>query len=476
MKNNKDLLDIMLQNYMQKVGKDLLAALIIDSESKIIGSSPKNSDILSKDKIFEILNKFIISKYKNHDKLSKTNSKGFRNIIIDTDQFRLILCEFKPKYVFVNILNALDSVDYIFPYFFLCAEKIKQLFEGTLISPTLPSLYVDNKNQTEYINRRREITSGLIRDHDIYKLKLIMCGDEGVGKTSIITRFVTGSFSQNLSATIGVNHKLYDYNIKNYVFRFYIWDLAGERYFRKLRHTYCRGSDVGMLVYDVTRWESFINIKRWYKDVMNAAPEVILILVGNKVDLESERKVPRIEADEFARNLGLLYLETSALNGLNIEEAFGLLGIQILLEKKKIDIEGLNDHYIKPRIRKVFLCHSSNDKYFVKNLAKSLIGRDLKVWYDEWEMKVGDSLKLKIQTGIKESSYLGIILSPDSVNSPWVNFELNSALIKELKEKKVFILPILFKDCEIPDSLKGKLYADFRKSYAEGIETLLERF
>jgi hypothetical protein len=124
----------------------------------------------------------------------------------------------------------------------------------------------------------------------------------------------------------------------------------------------------------------------------------------------------------------------------------------------------------------LFISYSSKDAKFVGKLANDLVSRGLKVWWDKWMMKVGDSLHKKIQEAITSSAWLGVVLSPNSVSSPWVEKELNSALMKELEQKEVFVLPILYEDCPIPLMLKDKVYADFRSSYQRGLSALLERF
>jgi hypothetical protein len=124
-------------------------------------------------------------------------------------------------------------------------------------------------------------------------------------------------------------------------------------------------------------------------------------------------------------------------------------------------------------LKKVFLCHSSSDKLFVDRLASDLEKVNVGVWYDKWEIKVGDSLIEKMQEGLKNNDYLSIILSPESVNSEWVRRELNSALVKEIKEKKIFVLPCLLRNCSIPTFLAEKRYADFRDSYEDGFTDLL---
>ncbi len=123
----------------------------------------------------------------------------------------------------------------------------------------------------------------------------------------------------------------------------------------------------------------------------------------------------------------------------------------------------------------VFLSYSSKDKDFVHKLAEDLKSYGTTVWWDKWEMKVGDSLNHKIQDGLEDSAYLAVVLTPDSVASPWVERELNAVLVRELEHRNVSVLPLLVRDCTLPPFLKDKVYADFRTSYREGLQTLLER-
>ncbi len=123
---------------------------------------------------------------------------------------------------------------------------------------------------------------------------------------------------------------------------------------------------------------------------------------------------------------------------------------------------------------KFFLSHSSKDKQFVARLANDLRLHQIEVWYDDWELSWGDSILEKIQKGITESEFIVVILSPDSVNSKWVKEELNAALIIELERQSVFILPILYKDCEIPAFLRDKKYIDFRGDYEVAFHQVLD--
>jgi len=122
----------------------------------------------------------------------------------------------------------------------------------------------------------------------------------------------------------------------------------------------------------------------------------------------------------------------------------------------------------------VSLSYSSQDKAFVERLAKELREAGTGVWFDQWEIKVGDSIVDKINQGIQQNDYLAIVLSPDSVASDWVRKELNAALVKELHARRVVILPILYRDCEIPPLIAEKKYADFRRDYSQGFGELLD--
>lgn len=126
--------------------------------------------------------------------------------------------------------------------------------------------------------------------------------------------------------------------------------------------------------------------------------------------------------------------------------------------------------------RKVFISHSSEDKLFVRRLVDELTKRDLPVWFDERAMGVGDSIVTGISTGLSEADYLLVVLSRNSVGSSWVQNELNAALMEEASSKDIVVLPAVIDDCEIPILLRDRIYADFRKSFDNGLNGLLRVF
>ena len=125
--------------------------------------------------------------------------------------------------------------------------------------------------------------------------------------------------------------------------------------------------------------------------------------------------------------------------------------------------------------RPVFISYSSKDRGTVARLAADLTSLGVKVWWDRWEIKVGDSLYEKIQQGIDEAAWLCAALSPNSISSSWVQRELHAALDLELAGRQVFVLPLLLLPCTVPLFLRSKAYADFTDSYEEGFNALVSR-
>ncbi|PQJ17006.1 toll/interleukin-1 receptor domain-containing protein [Nonlabens tegetincola] len=121
----------------------------------------------------------------------------------------------------------------------------------------------------------------------------------------------------------------------------------------------------------------------------------------------------------------------------------------------------------------VFISYSTKDSKFVNELSAELIKNRINIWLDKWEMQPGDSLIDKIQDGLTDSSFLLVVLSENSVQSEWCKKELNSGLMREIKEKKVVVIPILLDDCDVPVFLQEKVYADFRDKFETGFQELI---
>ena len=120
-----------------------------------------------------------------------------------------------------------------------------------------------------------------------------------------------------------------------------------------------------------------------------------------------------------------------------------------------------------------FISYSSADSEVASKLAADLRTQDLGVWFDRWEIRVGDSLLDKINEGIKSKDFLIVLLSPASARSEWVRKELNAAMQREMREKRPVVLPCLLEVCDLPPFLEDKKYADFSQDYATGLGTLV---
>ncbi|EMS64144.1 Ras-related protein RABC1 [Triticum urartu] len=165
-----------------------------------------------------------------------------------------------------------------------------------------------------------------------YLFKLLLIGDSGVGKSSLLLRFTSDSF-EDLSPTIGVDFKVKMVNIAGKKLKLAVWDTAGQERFRTLTSSYYRGAQGIIMVYDVTRRETFTNLSDiWAKeiDLYSTNQDCIKMLVGNKVDKESERAVTKKEGIDFAREYGCLFLECSAKTKVNVEQCFEELVLKIL--------------------------------------------------------------------------------------------------------------------------------------------------
>ena len=156
-----------------------------------------------------------------------------------------------------------------------------------------------------------------------YLFKYIIIGDSAVGKSNILLRYIHDKFNEEFQSTIGVEFGAKNLKIEDKIYRIQIWDTAGQENFRSITRAYYKNSVCAFVVYDITNKNSFQNIKSWIEDCKKQSPKtVLLILVGNKADLEDKRQVTYEEGSIFAEKNGMLFFETSAKNGKNIEEIF----------------------------------------------------------------------------------------------------------------------------------------------------------
>ncbi|GFZ02775.1 RAB GTPase homolog A4D [Actinidia rufa] len=156
-----------------------------------------------------------------------------------------------------------------------------------------------------------------------YVFKIVLIGDSAVGKSQLLTRFARNEFNLDSKATIGVEFQTKTLVIDHKTVKAQIWDTAGQERYRAVTSAYYRGSVGAMLVYDITKRQSFDHMARWLDELRTHADKnIVIMLVGNKSDLGTLRDVPTDDAKEFAQRENLFFMETSALEATNVETAF----------------------------------------------------------------------------------------------------------------------------------------------------------
>ena len=195
-------------------------------------------------------------------------------------------------------------------------------------------------------------------------LKLVLIGDSGVGKTNILSRYNNNEFSLATQPTVGVEFGNKIIKKENKSIKLQLWDTAGQERYKAITNAFYKGSKGAFVVYDITRKSSFLNIDNWIGELKtNGSDDILIILVGNKTDLEDKREVSTDDGEKKAKQYGIAFCETSALQGKNIEHAFNILIDEIILEidnaKEK---EMKNNKNNNKKKSKGIMLNTNNDK------------------------------------------------------------------------------------------------------------------
>ncbi|CAD8059317.1 unnamed protein product [Paramecium primaurelia] len=173
-------------------------------------------------------------------------------------------------------------------------------------------------------------------DYDLL-YKLVLIGDSGVGKTNILNQFTRGEFLQDSKTTIGVEFASKNIMIDDKTIKAQIWDTAGQERYRAITSAYYRGAVGAMIIYDITKSLTFENVDKWMKELKeNADPSLQIMIVGNKIDQKHIRQVATDCAIAYAQRNGVAFIETSAKDGTNVEEAFKNILQQIYKSAKVV--------------------------------------------------------------------------------------------------------------------------------------------
>jgi len=167
-------------------------------------------------------------------------------------------------------------------------------------------------------------------DYD-YLFKLLLIGDSGVGKSALLLRFADNTFTESFISTIGVDFKIRTISLNGKTVKLQIWDTAGQERFRTITSSYYRGAHGIIVVYDTTSKDSFENVTKWLTEIDRYACEnVSKIVVGNKVDLVTQRQVSNEQAQEISEQFGMKHMEASAKDSSNVDLLFHEISTEIM--------------------------------------------------------------------------------------------------------------------------------------------------
>ncbi|CAN6829470.1 unnamed protein product [Brassica oleracea var. botrytis] len=208
---------------------------------------------------------------------------------------------------------------------------------GTMINDCLPKGFRFNSAPSRYINNHAlDRNSGALNglsssenaDAKNLRVKLVLLGDSGVGKSCIVLRFVRGEFDTTSKVTVGASFLSQTIALQDSTtVKFEIWDTAGQERYSALAPLYYRGAAVAVIVYDITSPESFKKAQYWVKELQkHGAPDIVMALVGNKADLHEKREVLTDDGMELAEKNGMFFIETSAKTADNINQLFEEIG------------------------------------------------------------------------------------------------------------------------------------------------------
>lgn len=340
LRKNKLFFDLF--NAFLEINKDVEAIIVSDNEGLIIaGEKRKDIDMELVSVLTSIINP-VLERMRNEFAFKK-----FGNASFDTEDHRLLFISVDEERILSLVLDSMASLEKLSPYGLFLAEKTAQIInaeEGDLVQISVPNFEYEAKNVQRLKNQLYQME---LATHGEYRFKFVILGDHEVGKTSIIRRFVEKRFSQDYRATIGLNVLTHSFEFFGNEIGVTLYDLGAQKFFRRFRKVYYTGTQAAFIVFDLTNRDSYANVKNWYKELkeFTTDEETPIVLVGNKSDLKNARQVFYQEgvklANEISENevIKLSYIETSALTGENIEDAFNLISYHYVMRSKEIEDE-----------------------------------------------------------------------------------------------------------------------------------------
>ncbi|UCC21099.1 MAG: GTP-binding protein [Promethearchaeota archaeon] len=338
--NRKELFNELFNQFLE-FNKDVEAVIVSDQEGFVIaGEKRTDVDMEIVSVLTSIINP-IIERIRNEFMFKKFGTASF-----DTEFYRLLFISLDEKRTLSVVLNNLASVDKASPYAYLLAEKSVQILnavEGDNIQLTIPNFEYES-DETAYSERvKNQIYQMRLDQGGMYRFKFVIIGNHEVGKTSLVRRFVENRFSHDYRATIGLNILSHSIEFFGNNIVYGLWDIGAQTFFRRFRQTYYLGAQACFIVFDLTNRESFNSVLNWYQELEDyiTQRDLPMIIVGNKSDLNNQRVVEYKEGVGLVNKLSqktkgrISYIETSALSGENVEDAFTLVAYHYISKSKE---------------------------------------------------------------------------------------------------------------------------------------------
>ncbi|MHA1293085.1 MAG: GTP-binding protein [Promethearchaeota archaeon] len=350
-------ISILLKNFVESQ-KDVLMTFLYSRQGLIISKYGKHKIKNIDDEESEQLHGALTSLVENLlKKISMEYKIGhFGTGSFETPEHRIIFVEAGPEAILLCVCEYKTDLNKLFPVAYLVVEKIAQLLEesfdfkyNNLEIPDLAFHDDFSLKLEQYTSKKEEplfdsvyITHRIKRPEKRRKLfKLVILGSAAVGKTTLVNSFLKKEQITDYRPTLGISistQKYYIQGFKDDIISFLVYDLAGQDFFKRVRHEYYKGASCVFVVYDITKRESFEeSVDFWFADARKELGDIPFVLIGNKIDLEDQREVPKEEGLKKAEELRSLFIETSALKNINVQDTFKLVGIGLFF--KSIDQE-----------------------------------------------------------------------------------------------------------------------------------------
>ena len=327
-----------------KINREVEAIILSNVDGQILYKEKRediNIDIISD--LTSLINS-VVQRIRDEFALQQFGTASF-----NTEKHRLLFVSVTKGFFLIFVIVPAALIDKVTSYAYFLAEKTAQILtaeEGDVIQLMVPKFEYETKEKNRLKNQLYQTRLDYGKK---YRYKFIIIGDKEVGKTSIVRRFTENKFSHDYRATIGLNLISHSINFMGNDIELFIWDIGAQKYYKRFRKTYYQGAQAVFIVFDMANKESYDNIEEWFNEINEfiKMDDLSIIIVGNKSDLKNERQIDYekgINISNILYNRGISnisYIETSALTGENIREAFRLISFHYILKNTEFEEDKL---------------------------------------------------------------------------------------------------------------------------------------